>query len=64
MPGMSVEELMYRRSREYATRVYKTFLESTYQPKPKANAATEAQIDDIQLRLMKKYPYRSLLVGL
>jgi hypothetical protein len=57
----TVDELMYRRSREYATKLYHAYLESTHQAKPKQNAATEAQIDDIQARLIKQYPYRVLI---
>jgi hypothetical protein len=58
---LSVDELMYRRSREYATKLYRVYLESTHQGKPPKNANTEAQIDDIQARLIKEYPYRVLI---
>ena len=57
----SVDELMYRRSRAYATKLYHAYLESTHQPKPTKNAHTEAQIDDIQARLIKEHPYHLLI---
>ena len=57
MPRLSVEELKYRRSREYATKLYFAHLEATHQPKIK----NEEQVDRIHTRLIRQYPYSRLL---
>lgn len=54
---LSVDELKYRRSREYATKLYFAHLEATHQPKTK----NDEQIDRIQTRLILQYPYSRLL---
>jgi len=58
---LSVEELMYRRSREYATKLYFAHLEATHQPVPKMCAAVQKCIDEVQSRLIEEYPYSRLI---
>ena len=58
---MSVEELMYRRSRDYATKLYFAHLEATHQPVPKMCLAVQRKIDEVQTRLMEEYPYSRLI---
>ena len=58
---ISVEELMYRRSREYATKLYFAHLEATHQPVPKMCAAVQKRIDEVQSRLIEEYPYARLI---
>jgi hypothetical protein len=58
---LSVEELMYRRSREYATKLYFAHLEATHQNVPKMCSAVQKKIDEVQSRLMEEYPYSRLI---
>jgi hypothetical protein len=58
---MSVEELMYRRSREYATKLYFAHLEATHQPVPNMCLAVQRKIDEVQSRLIEEYPYSRLI---
>ena len=57
-PRLSVPELMYRRSAEYASRVYVAHLKSQHQPAAKVSPE---QVDAVHTRLLHKYPYRLLL---
>jgi hypothetical protein len=57
-PRLSVPELMYRRSTEYAHRVYTAHLKAQHQLVPKISAE---EVDAVHTRLLRKYPYRLLL---
>jgi len=60
-PRLSVRDLMYRRSKDYARRVYLAHLTSTHQPIPRPSRALTAKVDAVHSRLLKKYPFRLLL---
>lgn len=57
-PRLSVSDLMYRRSKEYANRVYVAHLKAQHQPVTKVQAGP---VDAVHTRLLQKYPYRLLL---
>jgi len=57
-PRLSVPELMYRRSTDYAKRVCVAHLKAQHQPVTEISAE---QVDAVHTRLLHKYPYRLLL---
>jgi len=58
---LSLRDLMYRRSKGYARRVYLAHLASTHQPVPRPSRELTARIDAVHSRLLRKYPFRLLL---
>jgi hypothetical protein len=58
---LSVDNLLYRRSEEYAKRLYIAHLKAKRLPVPKASDEFASQVDAVRTRLLEKYPYRILL---
>jgi hypothetical protein len=58
---LSVQNLLYRRSEEYAQRLYIAHLKAKRLPVPKASDEFTSQVDAVRTRLLEKYPYRILV---
>lgn len=57
----NVKDLLYRRSKEYAERLYVAHLKAKHVPVPKQRDEFSAEVDAVHSRLLKKYPYRLLI---